>query len=83
MLRDAQPNPHAIRGRLPRRSGRRSRRAVGGVGSTRDAVLRASDGVSVASVSVFGNSNSSIIIPRAPVVVCVCKININFFFKWW
>lgn len=55
VLRDAQPDAHAIRGCPPREKGSRLRsgRAVGGVGTTRDAVLRARDGFSVAPVSVI------------------------------
>ena len=55
MLRDAQPDAHAIRGCSPREKGSKwgSRRAVGGVGSTRDAILRARDGFPVAPVSVW------------------------------
>jgi len=51
VLRDAQPDAHAIRGCLPREKGRgRSRRTVGRVGTARDAVLRARDGFSLAPV---------------------------------
>lgn len=54
VLRDAQPDAHAIRGRSPREKGScRSRRAVGGVGSTRNAILCARDGFPVAPVSVL------------------------------
>jgi hypothetical protein len=52
VLRDAQPDAHAIRGYLSREKGSgRSRRAVGSVGATRDAILRARDGIPLAPVS--------------------------------
>ncbi len=52
VLRDAQPNAHAIRGCLSREKGSgRSRRTVGRVGTTRDAILRARDGIPLAPVS--------------------------------
>jgi hypothetical protein len=45
MLRDAQPDAHGIRRCPLREKGkRRSRRTVGGVGTTLDAILRARDG---------------------------------------
>ena len=49
MLRSAQPDADAVRGCVP--GGRRSGRALGGVGSNGDAVLRACHGVPVAPVS--------------------------------
>ena len=45
MLRDAQPDAHGIRRCPPREKGnQRSRRTVGGVGTTPDAILHARDG---------------------------------------
>ena len=70
MFRGAQPDVHAIRGFLPRGSGR-SRRAVGEVGSTRDANHCARDGVPVAPVS--GGKQHP-----AALVVCGALMQISF-----
>jgi hypothetical protein len=71
MLRGAQPDTRAIRRCSPREKGsQRSRRALGGVGSTRDAILRARDWFPVAPVSVLET------IPRPLLRVRLCQYHL-------